>query len=299
MNGSDALLDQVAVLSDGRSIGYAEYGEPDKPALFLFHGLPGSRRDIPEMWTTTPTNVRIIAPDRPGFGLSTFRSFAQLADWAQDVRQLADTLGIEQFYVAGFSGGGPHALSVAHHLPDRVIAAASISGAGMLSDPDNRKGMNAVNKVIFALARRTPALLWLIAEPQARQIKRNPAKVIDKTASNKHVPEADRAVMSDPRTRQTMIDAAPEMFRQGVRGFIQDAHLAVSPWGFDPAAIQSPVTFWHGDVDKNVPIDSMKRLASKISRSSVTVYPGEGHLIVPRHWDEIINKLLSSESQHQ
>jgi pimeloyl-ACP methyl ester carboxylesterase len=250
------------------------------------------------MWKTTPSNVRIIAPDRPGVGLSTFQPQRQLTDWADDVRQLADSLGIERFLVAGFSGGGPHALAVAYGLPNRVIAAASISGAGMFTSPDDRKGMNSLNRLIFALARRMPALLWLIAAPHARQVKRNPAKVIDQTARDKHVPEADREVMLDPRTREIMIDAGPEMFRQGVRGFIQEAHIAATPWGFDPNTIKPPVTFWHGDLDKNVPVESIKRLSSRIAESSVTNYPGEGHLIVPRHWNEIIDKLLSYEN-HQ
>jgi pimeloyl-ACP methyl ester carboxylesterase len=51
------------------------------------------------------------------------------------VRQIADSLGIERFLVAGFSGGGPHALAVAHRLPGRVIAAGSISGAGPADAP--------------------------------------------------------------------------------------------------------------------------------------------------------------------
>jgi pimeloyl-ACP methyl ester carboxylesterase len=105
-------------------------------------------------------------------------------------------------------------------------------------------------------------------------------------------------VMLDPRTREIMIDAGPEMFRQGVRGFIQEAHIAATPWGFDPSTIKSPVTFWHGDSDTNVPVESVRRLSSKIADSSVTIYPGEGHLIVPRHWNEIIEKLLSFE-KHQ
>lgn len=295
MQESDALFNQVVVLSDSRSLGYAEYGKPDKPPLFLFHGLPGSRLDIPEMWKKTPSDVRIIAPDRPGVGLSTFQPQRRLTDWADDVRQLADSLGIERFLVAGFSGGGPHALAVAHGLPSRVIAAASISGAGMFTNPEDRKGINSLNRLIFAVARRMPAVLWLITAPHARQVKRNPVKVIDKTARDKHVPVADREVMLDPRTREIMIDAGPEMFRQGVRGFIQEAHIAATPWGFDPYTIKAPVTFWHGDSDTNVPVESMRRLSSKIADSSMTIYPGEGHLIVPRHWNEIIEKLLSFE----
>jgi pimeloyl-ACP methyl ester carboxylesterase len=297
MQGSGPF-NQTVVLSDGRSLGFAEYGTSDQPPLFLFHGLPGSRLDIPEMWTVTPSNVRVIAPDRPGFGLSTYQPRRRLVDWADDIRQLADSLGIDRFLVAGFSGGGPHALAVAYGLPDRVIATASISGAGMLTSPDDRRGMNALNKLIFALARRTPALLWLIAAPHARQVHRDPAKVIDKTARDRRVSAADREVMLDPRTRGIMIDAGPEMFRQGVRGFIQEAHIAATAWGFDPSMITPPVTFWHGDMDENVPVESIKRLPAKVPGGSVINFPNEGHLIVPRHWSEIIEELLSYEN-HQ
>ncbi|HVA70424.1 MAG TPA: alpha/beta hydrolase [Acidimicrobiales bacterium] len=298
MPKSDALFNQVVVLADGRSLGYAEYGKPDQPPLFLFHGLPGSRLDVPEMWSETPSNVRIIAPDRPGVGLSTFQPQRRLTDWSHDVRQLADSLGIERFLVAGFSGGGPHALAVAHGLSNRVIAAASISGAGMFTSPDDRKGMNSLNRLIFAVARMMPAVLWLIAAPHARQVKRNPTKVIDKAAQDKHVPIADREVLLDPRTREKMIDAGPEMFRQGVRGFIQEAHLAATPWDFDPSAIKPPVSFWHGEMDTNVPIQSIKLLAGRIAGSRVTIFPGEGHLIVPRHWNEIVEELLSFQEHH-
>ena len=131
-----ARLDQVIRLADGRVLGYAEYGPVAGPSLFLFHGLPGSRLAVAEMWPEEPTEVRVIAPDRPGAGSSAFEPGRRLTDWADDVRQLADSLGIERFLVAGFSGGGPHALAVAHGLPDRVIAVGSISGAGPIDTRD-------------------------------------------------------------------------------------------------------------------------------------------------------------------
>ena len=125
-----ARLDQVIRLADGRVLGYAEYGPVAGPSLFLFHGLPGSRLAVAEMWPEDPVAVRVIAPDRPGAGSSAFQPGRRLTNWADDVRQLADSLGIKRFLVAGFSGGGPHALAVAHGLPDRVIAAGSISVPG-------------------------------------------------------------------------------------------------------------------------------------------------------------------------
>ena len=75
-----ARLDQVIRLTDGRSLGYAEYGPVSGPALFLFHGLPGSRLAVPEMWPEDPVAIRIIAPDRPGAGASTFQPGRCLTD---------------------------------------------------------------------------------------------------------------------------------------------------------------------------------------------------------------------------
>jgi pimeloyl-ACP methyl ester carboxylesterase len=289
-----ARLNQVVHLADGRTLGYAEYGPATGPALFLFHGLPGSRLAAAGMWSMEHPLIRVIAPDRPGFGLSTFQPGRRLTDWAGDVGQLADSLGLDRFLVAGFSGGGPHALAVAQALPQRVIAVGSISGVGAVSTRAAREGMNRTNQVVLTLARHVPPALWLMAAPHARAMRRQPGKVLDKAAADKHLPAADRAAMADPRMRERMIAAAPEDFRHGPRGFIHEVHITVRPWGFDPATIQPPAHFWHGDQDVNVPVALARNLAARIPGSTLTIYPGEGHLIVPKHWDEILATLLSA-----
>jgi len=40
-------LNQTVVLQDGRSLGFAEYGDPDGKPVFYFHGHPSSRLDWP------------------------------------------------------------------------------------------------------------------------------------------------------------------------------------------------------------------------------------------------------------
>jgi pimeloyl-ACP methyl ester carboxylesterase len=41
-----------------------------------------------------------------------------------------------------------------------------------------------------------------------------------------------------------------------------------------------------------VPVAMARQLAARIPGSRLTVCPGEGHLIVPRHWDDILSALL-------
>jgi pimeloyl-ACP methyl ester carboxylesterase len=293
-----ARLDQAIHLADGRVLGYAEYGPAAGRPLFIFHGLPGSRLAIPELWPAEPAAVRVIAPDRPGMGTSTFRPGRRLTDWADDVCQLADALGIKRFLVAGFSGGGPHALAVAHGLPDRVIAVGSIAGAGPVDTRDAREALrhaNPANRLIFALARKAPVLLWPLIAQHAYGMRHHPAKVLHSATRASSLPEADRLAMADPRLRDQMVKTASEAFRQGLRGTVHEAHLCAQPWGFDPATIKPPVLFWHGDQDTNAPAAMAQHLAEQIPRSRLTIYPGEGHLIVPRHWDEILTGLLSAE----
>jgi pimeloyl-ACP methyl ester carboxylesterase len=74
--------------------------------------------------------ARIITADRPGFGFSDPRPGRTLTDWARDVAELADALGIRRFFLAGVSGGGPYVLACAHALPDRVLRATVLGGAG-------------------------------------------------------------------------------------------------------------------------------------------------------------------------
>jgi pimeloyl-ACP methyl ester carboxylesterase len=280
-------------LTDGRSLGFAEYGNADAPALFFFHGFPGSRLDAPAMWHEEPQNVRVIAPDRPGTGLSTFQPRRRLIDWADDMRQLADSLDIARFRVAGFSGGGPFALATAYGLGDRVIAAACIAGAGPLDTVEAFAGMNRSNRLLFGMAKRTPLLLRLLALPNARTHVRKPAITYAKAMASKGLPASDRDIMSDPRFMEISVAAMPEPFRQGVRGFVQEIRMYVDPWGFDPSAILQSTFFWHGDQDVNVPLPMVRRLAGRIEHSSLTVCPGEAHLLLPKHWDDVVAQLLA------
>jgi pimeloyl-ACP methyl ester carboxylesterase len=268
-------LDRTLRLADGRRLAYAEYGSPDGVPLFLFHGLPGSRLAGPEMWLDDPGPVRVIAPDRPGFGLSTFQPGRRFPDWTDDVRELADSLGIDRFLVVGFSSGGAHALAVAHGLPHRVIAVATIGG----SAPTHT-------------APATRAGVWLRAAPAVFVTKHRPAMLINRALRSATVPAADKAAFTNPSLRALKIAAAPEAFRNGVRGYVLEGRLYGQPWGFELAAVEPPVLIWHGDLDASVPVGMAYYLADRLPNNTLKIYPNEGHLIVPKHWPEIVATLL-------
>ena len=281
-------------LPDGRVVSYAEYGSLDGPALFLFHGLPGSRLAVEDLWPGAdgPGAVRVIAPDRPGMGRSDFQPGRRLTDYAADIAALADELGLERFRVAGFSGGGPHALAVAHGLPERVIAAGCIAGSGQFDDPHATAGLNRANLMIARLARSAPPALRQMVRMHARAMVKDPVRVYDRGTRDKGLAAADRVAMAEPRTRRLATAAAPEAFHQGTQGVVHEIQISFGAWGFDLAAIRVPVHLWHGDADTNVPVTMARRIAQLVPGAQLTEYPGEGHLFSARHWDEIIGALI-------
>ena len=122
-------------LPDGRQLCYAEYGHPEGLPIFVFHGNPNSRL----LWSVIPgspflPNIRLIAPDRPGYGQTDFvEGVTTLENWPNDVVALADTLGIEKFAIFGPSGGGPFALACAWKIPERLTSVGIVPVLDRLS----------------------------------------------------------------------------------------------------------------------------------------------------------------------
>lgn len=117
-------------LKDGRTLGYAEYGESTGTPVIGFHGMPGSRLVMKSVEKAAlAARARIIAPDRPGYGLSQPDKHGTLLGYVDDIVELADTLKIDRFAVMGVSGGGPYPLACAYKIPQRVTASPRSSAA--------------------------------------------------------------------------------------------------------------------------------------------------------------------------
>jgi pimeloyl-ACP methyl ester carboxylesterase len=84
--------------------------------------------------------VRLIAVDRPGYGMSDAKRGRTLLDWPDDVIELADALSLEKFAVMGVSGGGPYGLSCAFKIPERLTKTVIVGGMGPAIAPGSNEG---------------------------------------------------------------------------------------------------------------------------------------------------------------
>ncbi len=285
--------DNVLRLRDGRLLGYAEYGDRTGTPLVLFHGLPGSRFTgaLPHE-AATERGVRVIAPDRPGYGLSDFKKKRTIADWTDDVVELADALGLGRFAVAGISGGGPYAAAAALRISDRLTFAAIISGVGPFEAAGATEGMSRMNRILFGAARRVPPVSRAILESMSFVGRSHPERAINQML--KSVPEADRAVLSDENIRQLLMDDFKEAFRQGARGAAHETGLYARPWGFRLEDIAMPVTLWQGEDDVNVPPSMGRYQAQAIPNCDARFFPGEGHLLIVTHMREMMELVAAA-----
>jgi len=144
-----------------------------------FHAAGSSRLEHPVAYAAgAPSTVRLLVVDRPGHGLSSFQPRRTLLDWARDVNQLADHLGLEQLAVSGWSAGGPYALACAFGLPERVKTAALLAGAAPLEYPGALGGLPLPNRVLAWSARYMPWLVYQQRRLLSKGITGEPARAL-------------------------------------------------------------------------------------------------------------------------
>lgn len=283
----------VMTLSDGRDLGWLELGTTDGWPIFGFHGTPGSRLQMGiNEAAVRRAGARLIAPDRPGYGLSSFQPGRRLVDWPADVLQLADHLAVDRFSVIGVSGGGPHAVVCASLLGERVVTAGIVSGAGPLSDPRIAVDATRSGKLLTTLSRRRSKLLSTFFSIELALARRWPSKALDLMV--KQLPPSDAEVIRRPDIRALFERDVRHASRTAGQAQAQDFELFASDWGFDLGAITVPVLLWQGDADRNVPPLHARLMHDSIPNSVLRTFVGEGHFLVVDRLEEILLALKES-----
>jgi pimeloyl-ACP methyl ester carboxylesterase len=283
-------------LTNGRTIAYATWGDPEGTPVFIGHGTPGSRLalspglDDPE-WLRQQ-RLRFIGVDRPGYGFSDPWPEASLLDCAGDFVWVADDLGLERFAALGISGGAPYVLALGVLVPERLRGVAIVSGLGALDRPDALEEMSEGNVAEIKMAMDSPDDLAAAHREDARAIRDDPEVIF--AGLSEELPEVDRQMLEQPDVRAFLIETLQEAVRQGARGWIDDDLRQVRPWPFRLEEIGTvDVRIHHGEDDTLVPAHHAKHLAEGIPGSRLQLYPDEGHLSFDKHLKEIVQTLLA------
>jgi pimeloyl-ACP methyl ester carboxylesterase len=267
----------LARLRDGRQLAWRAYGGAGSagyPVVFAGGNL-NSRLFAPS-WAASEAlaaaaGARVLAVDRPGYGASSAHAGRSYADWAADVGELGEQLGLKRFAVVGFSSGGPHAAACWALLPSCVSCLGLVS-----SDAPYAELPGGADRVFGS---RDAEGTWAL-----RRAERNEAAL-----------RASYLAIADEDRRRLALADLDEATAQGLVGAASDSVLEARDWGFALDATRAPALLWHGLEDADVPPAAARHLAGRLgARCRAHWLASETHTLIRRHWQAILTAVVEA-----
>jgi pimeloyl-ACP methyl ester carboxylesterase len=273
----------VISLPEGRDLELEVSGPDDGHVLLYIHGTPGGSYQLePLARGAAERGHRLVTWSRAGYGASKRRPGRDVASEVADVEAVLDHVGADTAVVAGWSGGGPHALACGALLADRIRAVLCLASVGPydVDGLDFMSGMGEENVEEFAATAEGEDVLRTYLEAQRPALLEVTGdQIVDELSTL--LPDVDRAQLSGG-----FGDYLAATFRQGVAvsvdGWLDDDLAFATPWGFDVADIAVPTYLWQGSEDLMVPFAHGQWLAEQIPGVTAHLEPGEGHLSIMR-----------------
>lgn len=270
---------QIGV-GDGRVVDVRVSGPETGVPLVFHHGTPGAK-PVPRAVERAAheRGIRLITYSRPGCGGSTRHEGRRVVDAVADTAAILDHLGVERCLIAGWSGGGPHAMACAARL-DHAVGTLVIAGfAPYEADGlDWLDGMGEDNVVEFGAAASGADELRQYLEQLAEHLRNAEAADFFEQLSSL-LPDVDRAVLTG-EFAEDLVAQTRESLRARVDGWLDDDLAFVSPWGFDLAEITKPLMLWQGSEDLMVPFAHGQWLAADLPDATAHLEPDQGHLSI-------------------
>lgn len=231
---------------NGIQLAYDRHGKGTP--LVLLHGYPLDHHLWDEVVPLLEDTFDLILPDLRGFGGSSMvDSFSAMEDYASDIAELLDQLGIQQTAIAGHSMGGYVALAFARLFPKRVRGLGLVSSQ-VLADPTERK--------------------------EARY--QSAAEVADKGVGS--VVEAMAPKFTADKKLQAF--ARRSMERQPPAAYIGALKAMAERVDSTPllSSFSFPVVLIHGDADQLIPIDRAREVKAALPQAHLVEIRGAGHM---------------------
>ncbi|MEZ5286245.1 MAG: alpha/beta fold hydrolase [Vicinamibacterales bacterium] len=248
----------------------------DLRTIVLLHAFPlGAGMWEPQI-RSIPKGWRLITPDLRGFGgTSDPEGTPAMDDYAQDVVDLLEALGIARAVVGGCSMGGYATFAVLRNAPDMVeavVLADTRAGADSQEGRANRRSM-----------------LALLDREGASGVARDMLpRLLGPTTRENH-PTAEATV------RRLIKQQSPEAIRRAIQRMMerQDAMPLVS-------ALRLPALVIVGEEDELTPVEESRRIAEAIPDARLEVVPAAGHLSnleQPDRFNQALGAFLASLSR--
>ena len=270
-------MDRRLHAPDGRTVGVAQFGDPQGTAVLWCHGGPGSR--LEPSWldrAARDAGLLIIGVDRPGYGLSAVQPGRTISSVVADMLGVADQMDIPRFATVGVSTGGAYALALAARAPDRVLGVVACCSMTDMSWSPGRATMSAPHAhAVWEAPNRDAAIAAAVEAHGA-----NGSKMLD-GGLTPALAELDKQLFADPAWMGPAMAGFDQMFTFGLEGYADDRIADGPGWTeFDITQIGCPVIVLHGTQDKMVDPIHAHHTASLIPGAELVLADGHGHFSI-------------------
>jgi len=274
-------------LPDSRQLGYFEYGDLQGiPAIYLHGSLDSAL--FAKSQRLHGNGVRLIAPERPGVGESTFDRDVTPDSYARDLMHLADHLCLDEYAVIGRSMGSWDATALAVADP-RARLLVMVSGRLPVASRDQINPQLPIYKALFNSVWHSATMGRLMLRAMQLQLMvKGPQQFMPEAG----LPDVERALVRDP-THQRHMRAVwlrsalngPEPTHIHLRLYQQPVQNPI--W----EGLQTPTLLIHGAEDPDAPLEQLLEQTSSFARREVSVLPGIAHRVVHVAMGEVLRQV--------
>jgi pimeloyl-ACP methyl ester carboxylesterase len=277
-------MDKYIKLRDGRTLAWREYGDPKGFPVIYAHGWPACRLSGQMLHKAAKYfGIRVISPDRTGYGMSDDKENRSISDWTIDIQELLHHLRIFRCGVLGSSGGAPYALCLAASFPTVVSRCVVSAGLGEMASPDICKRSLKYQIAVWSI-KRFPYCIVLPIYIVRMLIFHAPRFYLHLVHPKNG--SADGKIAHGDTFISYFVQSTRMSLRQGIHSSIRDWQLYFSPWGFCIEDIRVPVSFFHGNDDRQIPVWIARCMAARIKQSTLHIFENTGHYIFSKHPQE-------------
>lgn len=286
------MSNNLFVTRSGRKLEVQEYGDPAGHPVFFFHGMIGSHYQASYISEQAGgEGFRIIAPNRPGVGLSEFVKRKSPLEAVDDVEDVAAALGLDTFSVIGISGGTPYALATLYRLGLRIRTVTVISGMGPMRLRGAIRSMDRRRRMVLEVGSRYPHLALRFFQKAQYRFRSAPERFLKRLVATWSVP--DQQAFHRQAVHDLFMKDLEQVFIEGKGPETLSQELAIyRHYGFSVRDLpgEKRITLWHGLADNIVPATMAWTMAHTLPNAEVHLVPG-GHFVAVDIAGQIIVRL--------
>jgi pimeloyl-ACP methyl ester carboxylesterase/DNA-binding CsgD family transcriptional regulator len=251
-----ARPDQIFMGKDGRKISYGIHGDPNGQVVLFVHGLVHGPFFPADMIAAFKKDgLKVIAPSRPGFGLSdppeSWKDFDETV--IQDALSLLDAKTKGPVTVVAHQGGVSHACRITNAPGERAKNMVMIGAGIPIDEKRHLEGMGLQTRIAAMGVKYTPRLLeTMIRIGIANELRRGVKPYLHHLFSNSPI---DQNLLDDPNIYPICEAGILHMIEQGPKAMVNDGAAAMADWSSDLLSIACPVTWVHGTMDPIMRLD--------------------------------------------